>query len=189
MAIHTKSGWLVAGGSLALALFVGHAWVRHGPHAGLDVVSTNARGVRSAARARNGARARPQNRTDPEEDHVRKAGDLACKFNDRHGRLPRDIAEVRDWAVGEGKARPEDFLSTRDGQPYEFLNSTLAIIEHAGRNGRRFAYHPLMKATELNEGVLKVLTDSGVVDPGAQLNPELPRRPGRHCLPSPPQLQ
>jgi hypothetical protein len=182
MAAHPKHGWLLAG-ALALAVFVGHGWVRHGRPAWLGLVLPDSAGVSQPPAQRATSTARVKKKADPEEDHIRKAGDMVCDFGCCYVRQPRDMAEVRDWAVRQGKARPEDFCSTRDGSPYEFLTRSLAIVEHAGRNGRRFAYHPSMGATELTAGVLQVLADSGVVNQGRR--PKSQAAPGSdRCCPA-----
>jgi hypothetical protein len=180
MAAHPKYGWLLAG-ALALAVFVGHGWVRHGRPAWLGVVLPDSASVSQPPATRATATARVKKRTDPEPDHIRKAGDLVCDFGCCHVRQPWDMAEVRDWAVRQGKARPEDFCSTRDGCLYDFLNRSVAIIEHTGRDGRRFAYDPAMGPVELTEGVLKVLADSGRVNPGARPDPGNVRGAGPCC--------
>jgi hypothetical protein len=45
---------------------------------------------------------------------------------------------VRDWAVKEGKASEDDFVSTRDKEPYviAFTTRGLVIHEQDGKNGK-----------------------------------------------------
>jgi hypothetical protein len=188
MATQARNAWLLAGGLLAVALLVVHGWVRHGPPTWFGVVFAGSGDAGPGAMARATSSARPKRKRDAEAAHIGKAGDLACEFDNRHGRRPLDMAEVQDWAVKEGKATPQDFRSTRDGQPYEFLNSALVVIEHSGRHGRRFAYHPHMGATEVTEAVLKLLAESGVVKEGARPNPTHAPTPRECCRPLPPLL-
>jgi hypothetical protein len=51
---------------------------------------------------------------------------------------PAKIGEVRDWAVKEGKASEDDFVSTRDKEPYviAFTTRGLVIHEQDGKNGK-----------------------------------------------------
>jgi hypothetical protein len=145
---------------MALAVGVGYTWLGHGLRGGSGRLFAGRGGTASGGRAE----ATAARRADVEADHIRKAGDLANEFAELHGRSPRTVGELSGWACEEGKARPGDFRSTRDGRPYEFLKHGVAMAEQTGKDGRRFLYHPAMGAVELTEDVLKVLADSGAVD-------------------------
>src|SRR6516164_272373 len=56
----------------------------------------------------------------PEVHHIKKAWSLCGAYKANHdGKVPKDIEAVKKWAIQEGKATEEDFISPRDKQLYQ----------------------------------------------------------------------
>jgi hypothetical protein len=169
---------------VALILGVAGHWLRHGL---ADRAETAVSAQRRTALATPTGRTGPRPR-DPEADHILKAGTLADAFAVVQGRPLRTVTEVRAWAMKAGKAGRGDFRSTRDGRLYELLTRDAALVEHTGKNGRRFVYHRAIGVVELTEDVLKILADSGVVDK-RKLRGASPEREPSGRPPCPPAME
>jgi len=78
--------------------------------------------------------------TSAEVQHMRHAAGLVDEYQQagKKKKRPAKIGEVRDWAVKEGKASKDDFVSTRDKEPYviAFTTRGLVIHEQDGKNGK-----------------------------------------------------
>src|SRR5690349_20780739 len=75
-----------------------------------------------------------------EAKHMRHAAGLVGEYQQatKKKKQPAKIQEVRDWAVKEGKASEEDFVSTRDKEPYAIAFTTKGLVVHEqdGKNGK-----------------------------------------------------
>jgi hypothetical protein len=79
---------------------------------------------------------------DPEKQHMLNVAKVAGEYIVANKRPPNSIDELKKWAVQESKAGEEDFLSTRDKQPY-VLSSGMAglqLYEQQGKNGKCYVY-------------------------------------------------
>jgi hypothetical protein len=74
--------------------------------------------------------------------HIRTVGQLALRYEQENHAPAETLRELQDWAVANVNARPEDFVSTRDGQPYDYTAEPEgpAVAEHTGQGGKRFVY-------------------------------------------------
>jgi hypothetical protein len=95
----------------------------------------------------------------PEAEHIGKVGQLIGQFQAANsGNNPKNIDELKAWAIKNAKAEEPDFLSTRDHEPYVIepmammrmqgmdmgaMASRLPVILHEakGMNGLRFVVH------------------------------------------------
>jgi hypothetical protein len=81
----------------------------------------------------------------PEARHLRHAAFLCRDYYSATGNRATKISEVQDWAVEEGKAAAEDFVSTRDNEPYGIMifpvGNQLLVYEQVGENGKHFLFH------------------------------------------------
>jgi hypothetical protein len=75
-----------------------------------------------------------------EAQHMRHAAGLVGEYQQasKMKKRPAKIEDVRDWAVKEGKASEDDFVSTRDKEPYviAFTTRGLVVHEQSGENGK-----------------------------------------------------
>jgi hypothetical protein len=75
-----------------------------------------------------------------EVKHMRHAAGLVGEYQQaaKKKKQPAKIQEVRDWAIKEGKASEEDFVSTRDKEPYAIAFTTKGLVVHEqdGKNGK-----------------------------------------------------
>jgi hypothetical protein len=93
----------------------------------------------------------------PEVHHIKKAWSLCGAYKANHnGKLPKDIEAVKQWAVQEGKATDDDFISPRDKQPYQ-LHCTpppmgfILVHEQTGSNGKRLVVNQGGAAVDLTD--------------------------------------
>jgi hypothetical protein len=112
-----------------------------------------------------------------EAAHIGKVGQILGQFKTAHqGANPKNIDDLRDWAIKNGKGEDSDFVSTRDKQPYViepmammrmqgmdmgFMASKLPVIVHetTGKNGMRYVLEGSSTlGSEMNEEGLKYLT-------------------------------
>jgi hypothetical protein len=75
--------------------------------------------------------------------HIKKVADLAIQFRSdtaHKGKVPKDLDELKAWAVKAGKAEEADFNSTRDNEPYVLIPSGMEVIVHekTGQDGRKW---------------------------------------------------
>jgi hypothetical protein len=99
---------------------------------------------------------------DPEEAHIVKVAGLIKDYEDAHNGVgPGDLDQLKDWALKEGKAQDNDFVSTRDKQPYEISvpggkpkkGVQVSVREAKGKNGLKFmASSGSTAATEMSQG-------------------------------------
>ena len=91
---------------------------------------------------------------DPEAIHLNKVGDLSDEFKKaKNGKAPADLNELKTWAIDNGKAKDDDFISTRDKQPYVLRRTgkEVAIGEATGKDGMRFILVTPGEATQMGE--------------------------------------
>jgi hypothetical protein len=78
----------------------------------------------------------------PEGEHLRKVMNLCREYSVAKKKRPNQLDEVKEWAVKEGKATADDFLSTRDQQPYGLvfmpMGNQAVVYEQTGKDGKRF---------------------------------------------------
>jgi hypothetical protein len=74
----------------------------------------------------------------PEAEHMSKIPGFVNDYKSATKKQPASLEEVRDWAVKEGKAKEEDFVSTRDKELYliSFSGMGLMVCEQTGKNGK-----------------------------------------------------
>jgi hypothetical protein len=80
---------------------------------------------------------------DPEKRHIRRVVNLAREYAAANKKLPNSIEELKNWAVKEGNAKEEDFISTRDKQPYKISNGGMAgmqVYEQTGKKGMCYIF-------------------------------------------------
>jgi hypothetical protein len=93
----------------------------------------------------------------PEIHHIKKAWSLCGAYKaNLNGKVPKDLEEVRKWAVQEGKATEDAFISPRDKQPYQIYctpppTGFILVHEQSGANGKRLVVNQGGTAVELNE--------------------------------------
>jgi hypothetical protein len=93
----------------------------------------------------------------PEVHHIKKAWSLCGAYKANHnGKLPKDIDEVKMWALQEGKATEDDFTSRRDKQPYKVMCTPppmgfILVFEQTGENGKRLVVPHSGSAVEVTE--------------------------------------
>ena len=90
---------------------------------------------------------------DPESQHMSQIGTLVAEYKKDKKKAPKNTAELKKWAVAKGKAKDEDFVSTRDGQEYvvEPVGGMMAMMpggsgvvihEQTGKDGKKFGIPP-----------------------------------------------
>jgi hypothetical protein len=82
---------------------------------------------------------------EPEVRHLRRAALLCRDYYLATATRPTKIDQVQEWAIEEGKAAAEDFVSTRDQQPYGILffqmGNQLLLYEQTGQNDQHYLFH------------------------------------------------
>jgi hypothetical protein len=76
---------------------------------------------------------------DPEQLHIRHVLAVATEYTLANKRAPTSIDQLQKWAIKEGKASEEDFISTRDKKQYGFSSGGmggLQIYEQSGKGGK-----------------------------------------------------
>jgi hypothetical protein len=73
-----------------------------------------------------------------EEEHIRKIPSFVSGYQAAMKKQPDSLEEVRDWAVKEGKAKEEDFVSTRDKELYTiaYTGMGISVRETTGKDGK-----------------------------------------------------
>jgi hypothetical protein len=73
-----------------------------------------------------------------EDEHIRKIPGFVNDYRTAMKKPPASLEEVRDWAVKEGKAKDEDFVSTRDKELYTiaFTGMGISVRETTGKDGK-----------------------------------------------------
>jgi hypothetical protein len=113
----------------------------------------------------------------PEAAHIGKVGQLATEFKTANGgNNPKNIDDLKSWAVKNGKAEDTDFVSTRDHEPYVLdvqamshggtggaktmaSKGPLIIHEALGKNGKKFVVQGVApQGSEMSEEGIKYLT-------------------------------
>jgi hypothetical protein len=73
-----------------------------------------------------------------EAKHLQHAAGLVGQYQVATQKQLVKIDQVRDWAVKQGKGSEDDFLSTRDMEPYAIAFTTRGLVVHeqTGQNGK-----------------------------------------------------
>jgi hypothetical protein len=121
----------------------------------------------------------------PEAVHIKKVAALIKEFEKAHdGNPPTDIDQLKSWAVQNGQAQDNDFLSTRDKEPYVISTSggvkpkkgsSLIVHEAKGKNSMLFmANSGSGGANEISEAGLGYMTGQSFKSarPGAKGMPQ-----------------
>jgi len=98
-----------------------------------------------------------------EMNHIKKVGDLAAEYHrDPANKMqwPKDIDTLKAWAIKKDKATEDDFVSTRDKEPYVMLGivSVMAgpiIHEKTGQDGRMWTVGMRPMPTEEDEKTIE----------------------------------
>jgi len=80
---------------------------------------------------------------DPEKVHIRKVVALSAEYSIATKKQPTSLDDVKSWALKEGKASEDDFLSTRDKQPYGLAVGGMGgiqVYEQQGKGGRCYMF-------------------------------------------------
>ncbi len=91
---------------------------------------------------------------DPEAIHLNKVADLSDEFKKaKNGTAPADLNELKTWAIDNGKAKDDDFISTRDKQPYVFrrAGNDVVIGEATGKDKMKYIVAPPGQAQLMGE--------------------------------------
>jgi hypothetical protein len=69
-----------------------------------------------------------------EAEHIGKVGGLISEFKSANsGNNPKNIEELKNWAINQGKAEEKDFVSTRDKEQY--VIEPMAMMRGGGMGG------------------------------------------------------
>jgi hypothetical protein len=87
----------------------------------------------------------PLQEDSPEGNRLGKVADLTREYAKVHNqKMPKEIQELRQWAIKEGKATEADFVSTRDHEPYGLSTGMgpgmVLVYEQTGKRGKRFVF-------------------------------------------------
>ncbi len=88
----------------------------------------------------------------PEAAHIGKIAQLITEFKSANsGNNPKNLDELKNWAVKNGKGDDPDFVSTRDKEPYVIEHQAMSrggataasrgpliVHEAKGKNGMKF---------------------------------------------------
>ncbi|SRR5712692_10312158 len=124
--------------------------------------------------------------TSAEAEHIVKVHALIGEFKSANGgNNPKNIEELKSWAVQNGKAEEKDFVSTRDNEPYviepmammregslggdmRFMAGKLPVILHEakGKNGKKYVVHGSGgQGSEMSDEGLNNLTKGRINNP------------------------
>jgi hypothetical protein len=82
----------------------------------------------------------------PEVGHIRNVMLLGREYYAAHkSKAPKNIGELREWAMKEKGAQEEDFKSTRDGEEYLIgpgMMGGVLVFEATGKGGMRYGTNP-----------------------------------------------
>jgi len=73
---------------------------------------------------------------DPEKAHIMQVSALVSEYMAAHRKPAKNIDELQAWALKAHKATDEDFVSTRDQEPYMLVGDR--VREKTGKNGKVF---------------------------------------------------
>jgi hypothetical protein len=116
----------------------------------------------------------------PEAAHIGKVGQLINDFKAANsGNNPKNLDDLKNWAVKNGKGADTDFVSTRDHEPYVIVplalsrgggapamstgpstsKGPLIIHEATGKNGKKFVVQGVAPVgSEMTDEGLRYLT-------------------------------
>jgi hypothetical protein len=84
----------------------------------------------------------PKDSVDKEKRHILRVVQLARDYEAATKKKAASLDDVKSWAVKEGKAGDDAFISPRDKQPYGLQNGMtgLLVYEQEGKNGKCFMF-------------------------------------------------
>ena len=104
--------------------------------------------------------------------HMLNALGLAGQYTTATKKPWNSLEDVKDWAIKEGKAREEDFISLRDKKPYGLASGAggTIIFETEGKSGRCYLYQagafrevPQAQVEEMAKANAKAMANRGGV--------------------------
>jgi hypothetical protein len=122
--------------------------------------------------------------TSGESEHIGKVGTLIGEFKSANaGNNPKNIEQLKDWAIKNGKAEDKDFVSTRDKELYaiepmamtrgagagdmSMMAGKMPVILHEakGQNGKKYVVQGTgTQGSEMEDKALEYL----IKGPGAK---------------------
>jgi hypothetical protein len=122
--------------------------------------------------------------TSAEAEHIAKVGALIGEFKSANsGSNPKNLEELKNWAIKNGKAEEKDFVSTRDKEPYaiepmamtrgagagdmSMMAGKMPVILHEakGQNGKKYVVQGTgTQGSEMEDKALEYL----IKGPGAK---------------------
>jgi len=112
----------------------------------------------------------------PEAQHIGKVGGWAGAYAKAHkGKAPKSIEQLKKWAEEKEGAKDEDFVSTRDGQPYVMtvprMGGDVRIHEQTGAGGDNDMIYMVTPGADVggltSKRGLEMMTMSGGTTPGS----------------------
>jgi hypothetical protein len=113
-----------------------------------------------------------------EVKHIKKVHELVNEYKQANGKVPANAAELKGWAVKEGKAADGDFVSPRDNKPYVVVTVPMPIglsvvHEQDGVGGKKLFCNVGSSASEMSADEVKAAV-AGLPKP-----PNIPNMPRR----------
>jgi hypothetical protein len=105
-----------------------------------------------------------------EKLHMIHVAGLAGQYTMATKKPATDIEDVKAWAIKQGKAVEEDFISLRDKKPYGLASGMggAAVFETVGKNGRCYLWQtgafrevPQAQAEEMAKANAKAMAKRG----------------------------
>jgi hypothetical protein len=107
-----------------------------------------------------------------EAGHIGNIGKLISQFQTANsGNNPKNIEELKDWAIKNGKAEEKDFVSTRDNEMYVIepmgmmkgmpmaAKAPVIVHEAKGKDGKKFVLQGgSTVGSEMDDDGLKYMT-------------------------------
>jgi hypothetical protein len=69
----------------------------------------------------------PKAVSDADKKHFLHVVELSQEYQTANNKKANSITELKDWAIKEGKASDEDFISPRDKKPYGLTNGMVGL--------------------------------------------------------------
>jgi|SRR5947209_3585369 len=112
-----------------------------------------------------------ETKQDPEAAHISKLSTLVGKYKQAHNKAaPKNLEELKSWALKKGAAEEADFVSTRDNEPYVLApvggmmammpgQGGVVIHEKTGKDGKKFTVPPQGgMASEMTDETIETFT-------------------------------
>jgi len=87
--------------------------------------------------------------SDPEATHLGKVGEWAGEYAKAHkGKGPTSLAKLKSWAEKEKGAKDDDFVSTRDHQPYVLENPHGEALIHEAQGQNEYEHQVVYSVSQ-----------------------------------------